>query len=71
MAHCIAAFTRNAKRRSAHDYAEAIADWEADLDYLYREYYVGHFSFAWPAFYEPMMISHDQRYGSQTRGWGV
>ena len=67
MAHCLAAFTRNAKRRSANDYAEAIADWEADLDYLYREYYVGHFAFAWPDAREPLLSYIARHHGTGER----
>jgi hypothetical protein len=46
LADCIAAFTRNAKRRNADSYSKAIQDWEADLAYLKRTYYDGHFQ--WP-----------------------
>ena len=28
--------------------ATAIKRWEGDLEYLYYEFYVGHFSFSWP-----------------------
>lgn len=48
MAESLAAFTRNAKRKSLCDYRDAVADWEIDLDYLFRTYYRGHFGFAWP-----------------------
>jgi hypothetical protein len=48
MAESIAAFTRNAKRRTSHDLSQAIDDWESDLRYLYDEYYVGTFHFSWP-----------------------
>jgi hypothetical protein len=48
IAESIAAFTRNAKRNTGHDYSEAITNWEADLAYLYNEYYVDRFSFGWP-----------------------
>jgi hypothetical protein len=44
MARTIAAFTRNAKRRDAQ-MSEAIRDWERDLEFLYRQYYVGEFGF--------------------------
>lgn len=48
MANSIAAFTRNAKRRRHDNYKKAIEHWEADLDFLYREYYRGYFDFGWP-----------------------
>jgi hypothetical protein len=48
MADCLASFTRNAKRNTTHDFSSAIADWELDLKYLYTEYYVAKFNFAWP-----------------------
>jgi hypothetical protein len=44
----IAAFTRNAKRKRGSGMWAAIKDWEQDLEFLYTEYYVGHFRFAWP-----------------------
>ena len=49
MAESIAAFARNAKRRRQINLNDAIGEWEADLEFLYEEYYVGHFHFAWPA----------------------
>jgi hypothetical protein len=49
MAETIAALTRNAKRRRDARMGSAIKDWEQDLEFLYYEYYVGHFRFAWPA----------------------
>ena len=48
MAETLAAFARNFKRRSGGDYTQAIEDWEMDLQYLYDEYYVSVFNFAWP-----------------------
>lgn len=48
IAESIAAFARNAKRNARNDYSEAIADWESDLEYLFHEYYVRRFGFAWP-----------------------
>lgn len=47
MANSLAAFARNAKRRSPVPRA-AILRWEEDLDYLYQQFYVGHFKFDWP-----------------------
>lgn len=49
MAETVAALTRNAKRRRDIRMQAAIRDWEHDLEYLYLEYYVGKFHFAWPA----------------------
>jgi len=48
MAEAIAAFTRNAKGKSA-DYSEATANWESDLDYLFHKYYLKRFKFGWPS----------------------
>ncbi|PBB39603.1 hypothetical protein CK221_01930 [Mesorhizobium sp. WSM3868] len=47
-AECIAAFARNSKRRDDDRLDQAIREWEADLDWLFDEFYVGHFRFAWP-----------------------
>ncbi len=49
MAETIAALVRNAKRRRDSRMAAAIRDWENDLEYLYYEFYVGKFYFAWPS----------------------
>lgn len=49
MAETIAALTRNAKRRRSAEMATAIDHWEQDLEYLYYEYYVEKFHFAWPS----------------------
>lgn len=49
IAESIAAFARNAKRRSDSRLDQAIADWESDLEYLYLEFYVGRFGFGWPS----------------------
>lgn len=49
IAESIAAFARNAKRRSEDRLDQAIADWESDLEYLYLEFYVGRFGFGWPS----------------------
>jgi hypothetical protein len=49
LARTIAAFAVNAKRRSNRDSLQvAIAEWEADLDYLQRKYYRPLASFVWP-----------------------
>jgi hypothetical protein len=49
LAHTVAAFARNAKRRDVCVYAKAIDDWEHDLDLLYEAYYARIFHFDWPA----------------------
>jgi hypothetical protein len=47
LANTLAAFTRNAKRKDA-SYAKAVNDWESDLRFLHKKYYVGLFQFEWP-----------------------
>jgi len=49
LAESMAAFTRNAKRKMNSDYSIAVEEWEDDLEYLYRKYYVGYFRFSWPS----------------------
>lgn len=48
LANELASFARNGKRKHSANLGSAVADWEADLNYLYRRYYVGKFRFAWP-----------------------
>lgn len=49
MAEAIAAFARNAKRRSNLRFNVAIRHWEDDLSYLRKTFYRGRFDgFAWP-----------------------
>lgn len=48
LANEIARFARNAKRKRSANMESAIADWQDDLNYLYRQYYVGKFGFGWP-----------------------
>jgi hypothetical protein len=48
LAESIAAFTRNAKRRSRGGCSKAIQDWETDLAYLKRTYYNNRHSFQYP-----------------------
>jgi hypothetical protein len=48
LANELASFARNGKRKRSANLATAVADWEADLNYMYRQYYVGKFKFAWP-----------------------
>lgn len=47
MANVIAALTRNAKRRTRPPKV-AIQEWQADLAFLKRTIYDGHFDFNWP-----------------------
>lgn len=52
LANTIAALCRSEKKRMqklGFDYAQAIAEREADLAWLRREYYSGRFRFAWPS----------------------
>jgi hypothetical protein len=48
MAETLASFVRNAKRRRDSKLETAIDQWTMDLEYLYTEYYIGKFRFAWP-----------------------
>jgi hypothetical protein len=48
LANEIARFARNAKRKRSANMESAISDWEDDLQYLYRQFYVGKFGFGWP-----------------------
>jgi len=48
LAETLAALTRNAKRRRDSIMATAIEHWEQDLEFLYYEFYVEKFQFAWP-----------------------
>jgi hypothetical protein len=48
MACTIAPLTKNLKRQHDSRQDTAIAEYEADLQWLYETYYVGHFGFAWP-----------------------
>jgi hypothetical protein len=48
MANCLASFAQTKKRDTRRDYGEAIADWEADLDYLRGKYYTSRCTFTWP-----------------------
>jgi hypothetical protein len=49
LANELARFARNGKRNRTADYSAAVADWEADLRYLHRKYYLGKFQFGWPS----------------------
>lgn len=48
MARTLATFARNQKQRLDGGSADAIRDYEADLQILHDTYYVGHFGFGWP-----------------------
>jgi len=48
LAKSLAAYARNAKRRRFQDMAQAIMEWEEDLNYLKEKYYSGRFDFPWP-----------------------
>ncbi|HWF78324.1 MAG TPA: hypothetical protein VN694_14235 [Caulobacteraceae bacterium] len=48
MAASIASFARSKKRHDAVRFAQAIRDWQSNLGYLHRTYYVGRFGFGWP-----------------------
>lgn len=48
MAYSIAYFVRNEKKNPQGDYSQAIEEHLRDLDFLYEEYYVGHFNFDYP-----------------------
>ena len=47
MAESIGAFCRNMKRNDPNSLA--VKEWEADLEYLRNEYYIGHYDFTWPS----------------------
>lgn len=49
LAETLAALARNFKRQHDSRFDDAIADREADLRFLYDEYYIGRFAFAWPS----------------------
>lgn len=48
VAYTITAFVRNAKRKRSMSLDEAIRDWENDLEYLKRNFYINKFRFDWP-----------------------
>jgi hypothetical protein len=68
MAVSIAAFVRNAKRRTSSDCVQAISEWEADLKFLRDRYYDQSFEFQWPTI-EPKtgMHSNDLGHSSSLR----
>jgi hypothetical protein len=48
IANSLAAFARNARKRSDPSLEMAISQWEADLAYLKEQFYEEQFSFEWP-----------------------
>ena len=48
MAETVAALIRNATRRRSAALEMAINQWSDDLEFLYYEFYIGKFGFAWP-----------------------
>jgi len=49
IANSLAAFARNARKRSDSTLETAISHWETDLHYLKEEFYESQFTFKWPA----------------------
>ena len=49
MAETIAALSRNAKRRKSVKMRSAIKSWDQDLEFLYENFYIDRFHFAWPS----------------------
>ncbi len=52
LAHSIAAFARNAKRRNTANMRRAVTEWESDLRYLHDKIYIRMFAFErfdWPS----------------------
>ena len=48
LAETLAALARNEKRKRAASSAIAVDEWEADLEYLRQNYYLGCYDFVWP-----------------------
>ena len=49
LAETLAALARNEEHKMQSSLRKAIAEREADLRFIYEEYYVGKFDFVWPA----------------------
>ena len=49
MAETLAAFSRNAKRKKSAQMGSAIKSWDQDLLFLYENFYIDRFYFAWPS----------------------
>lgn len=49
MAHSIACFARNAKRKDPDSYALSIENWEDDLTWLENKFYKDRYKFNWPS----------------------
>lgn len=48
MAETLAALSRNAKRKKTAQLRSAIKSWDQDLEFLYQNFYIDRFYFAWP-----------------------
>lgn len=48
MAETLAALSRNAKRKKSAQMRSAIKSWDQDLEFLYQNFYIDRFNFAWP-----------------------
>jgi len=48
LANVVASNARHAKRNSSERFSIAISEWEADLAYMKKKFYVGVYSFKWP-----------------------
>lgn len=57
LAHSLAAFARNAKRKYPEGLALAIKHWESDLKWLEDNFYTGRFRFSWPSTF----VGHEYR----------
>lgn len=49
MAETLAALSRNAKRKKSAQMRSAIKSWDQDLNFLYENFYIDRFQFAWPS----------------------
>jgi len=56
LSNSIAAFVRNAKRKNNPVLADAIKDWERDLDWLKETYFTDNYDFYWPS---PNIFEYD------------
>lgn len=54
LARSIANFVKNAKRKDVIAYMVSVIEWESDLDYLKRKYYVGRYDFGGDRFKWPL-----------------
>ena len=49
LAHCLAAFARNALRKNHRGYRQAIREWVGDLEYLRETFHEEWMGLAWPS----------------------